>query len=38
MHQDVDKVWFPMQKELFDKQQEIEKQAIDIKQNSKRSG
>lgn len=36
MHQDVDKIWIPMQKELFDKQADIEKQALDIKKGQKR--
>lgn len=36
MHNDVDKIWIPMQKELFDKQAEIEKQALAIKKDQKR--
>jgi len=36
MRHDVDNVWLPIQKELFDKQADIEKQAIGIKQYQKR--
>jgi len=36
MHKDVDSVWIPWQKELFDKQAEIEKQAMEITNIKKR--
>ena len=36
MRHDVDKVWIPLQKELFDYQSDIEKQALTIKQGPKR--
>lgn len=36
MRIDVDKVWNPMQKELFKNQELIEKQALEIKKNNKR--
>jgi len=36
MRHDVDKVWIPMQNELFSNQKNIEKQALDIKKESKR--
>jgi dipeptidase len=36
MHLDVDKVWTPMQEELFNKQASFEKQALEIKKDNKR--